>query len=122
VVAAANQARLLVCMLLAGMVAMQAAFVVRERTMPQQVLFSLLLPVPMVATLLLGLAAGPYPLPSSLVLLVVALTAATYLRRSGIRGLGAGNAVFFGTFLGSFLHTQFGPRDAGWIAAVLEVG
>jgi hypothetical protein len=121
VVAAANQARLLVCMLLAGMVAMQAAFVVRERTMPQQVLFSLLLPVPMVATLLLGLAAGPYPLPS-LVLLVVALTAATYLRRFGIRGLGAGNAVFFGTFLGSFLHTQFGPRDAGWIAAVLEVG
>ena len=120
-VAAANQARLLVCMLLAGMVAMQAAFVVRERTMPQQVLFSLLLPVPMVATLLLGLAAGPYPLPS-LVLLVVALTAATYLRRFGIRGLGAGNAVFFGTFLGSFLLTQFGPRDAGWIAAVLEVG
>src|SRR3954447_5234690 len=63
VVPAENRARLLVCMLLAGMVAMQAAFVVRERTVPLLVLFSLLLPVPMVGTLLLGLVAGPYTVP-----------------------------------------------------------
>jgi uncharacterized membrane protein YgaE (UPF0421/DUF939 family) len=118
---AADHALLLVSMLLAGMVAMQASFVVQERTMTWQLLSSVFLPVPMVAMLVIGLLIGRYRVPS-LVVMVLALTGAVYLRRFGPRGLGAGNAVFFGAFLGFFLHAQLGLRDAGWIFADLEVG
>jgi len=121
VLSATDHAMLLVSMLLAGMVAMQAAFVVQDRTAMGQVLASLLLPVPMVATLVLGLLIGPSRVPS-LVFMVVALAVAVYLHRFGQRGFGAGMAVFFGAFFGFFLHSELGLRDAGWIAADLEVG
>ena len=121
VLSAEDHAMLLVALLLAGMVAMQAAMVVQERSLPGQVLFSLLLPAPMVASLVLGLLVGPYQVPS-LVFMVAALAAAVYLRRFGQRGLGVGMVVFLGAFLGYFLHTELGLGEAGWIAADLEVG
>jgi uncharacterized membrane protein YgaE (UPF0421/DUF939 family) len=118
---AADHATLLMLMLLAGLVAMQATLVVQERTVRGQVLFSLLLPVLMTAILVLGLLVGPY-LVLSLVFLVVALAVAVYLRRFGQRGLGAGMFVFFGAFFGFFLHTELALRDAGWILVDLEIG
>jgi uncharacterized membrane protein YgaE (UPF0421/DUF939 family) len=121
VLSAADRATLLVSMLLAGMVAMQATFVVQEPKLPGQVLSSLLLPVPMVAAMVIGLLVGPYPV-LSLLFMVVAMTVGVYLRRFGQRGFGAGMAVFFGAFFGFFLHTKLGLSDVGWIAADLWVG
>jgi uncharacterized membrane protein YccC len=118
---AADHDLLVVSMLLAGMVALQAAFVVQDRTAHGQLVFSLFLPVPMTTTLVLGLLLGPYRVPS-LAYLVVAMAVGVYLRRFGPRGFGSGMVLFFGAFLGFFLHSELTVRDAGWIAAVLWIG
>jgi uncharacterized membrane protein YccC len=117
----ANHDLLVVSMLLAGMVALQAAFVVQDRTARGQLMFSLFLPVPMTVALVLGLLLGPYRV-LSLSYLVVAMAAGVYLRRFGPRGFGTGMMLFFGAFLGFFLHGELTPRDAGWVAAVLWLG
>jgi uncharacterized membrane protein YccC len=118
---AADHDLLVVSMLLAGMVALQAAFVVQDRTARGQLVFSLFLPVPMTTALVLGLLLGPYRVPS-LVYLVVAMAVGVYLRRFGPRGFGSGMVLFFGAFLGFFLHSELTLRDAGWVAAVLWIG
>jgi uncharacterized membrane protein YgaE (UPF0421/DUF939 family) len=118
---ATDRAMLLVLMLLAGMVAMQATFVIQESRLPGQVLSSLLLPVPMVATMVVGLLVGAHRVVSVL-FMIVAMTVGVYLRRFGQRGFGAGMTVFFGAFFGFFLHATLGLGDAGWIAADLWVG
>jgi uncharacterized membrane protein YccC len=118
---AADHDLLVVSMLLAGMVALQAAFVVQERTAGGQLVFSLFLPVPMTIALALGLLIGPYRVPS-LAYLVVAMAVGVYLRRFGPRGFGSGMLLFFGAFLGFFLHGVLTVRDAGWVAAVLWIG
>jgi uncharacterized membrane protein YccC len=118
---AADHELLVVSMLLAGMVALQAAFVVQDRTARGQLVFSLFLPVPMTIGLVLGLLLGPYRV-ISLAYLVVAMAVGVYLRRFGPRGNGAGMVLFFGAFLGFFLHSMLTLRDAGWVAAVLWIG
>jgi uncharacterized membrane protein YgaE (UPF0421/DUF939 family) len=118
---ATDHATLLVLMLLAALVAMQATLVVQERTVAGQVVLSVLLPLPMTATLVLGLLVGPHGV-LSLVFMVVALAVAVYLRRFGQRGLAIGTVVFFGAFFGFFLHTELGLRDAGWVLVDLEIG
>ncbi|MCW2507203.1 MAG: hypothetical protein JWP68_351, partial [Modestobacter sp.] len=117
----ADHELLIVSMLLAGMVAMQAAFVVQERTARGQLAFSLFLPLPMTIALVVGLLIGPYRVPS-LAYLVVAMAVGVYLRRFGQRGLGTGMILFFGAFLGFFLHGVLTLRDAGWVAADLWIG
>jgi uncharacterized membrane protein YgaE (UPF0421/DUF939 family) len=118
---AADHELLIVSMLLAGMVALQAAFVVQERTARGQLVFSLLLPVPMMIALVVGLLLGPYRVPS-LAYLVVAMAVGVYLRRFAPRGFGAGMVLFFGAFLGFFLHSVLTLRDVGWVAACLWIG
>jgi uncharacterized membrane protein YgaE (UPF0421/DUF939 family) len=118
---AADHDLLVVSMLLAGMVALQAAFVVQDRTARGQLVFSLFLPVPMTVALVLGLLLGPYRVPS-LAYLVVAMALGVYLRRFGPRGNGSGMVLFFGAFLGFFLHSELTLRDAGSVAAVLWIG
>jgi uncharacterized membrane protein YccC len=118
---AADHDLLVVSMLLAGMVALQAAFVVQDRTARGQLAFSLFLPVPMTIALVLGLLLEPYRVPS-LAYLVVAMALGVYLRRFGPRGFGSGMVLFFGAFLGFFLGSMLTLRDAGWIAAVLWIG
>jgi uncharacterized membrane protein YccC len=117
----ADHELLIISMLLAGMVALQAAFVVQDRTARGQLAFSLLLPVPMTVALVLGLLLGPYRVPS-LGYLVVAMAVGVYLRRFGPRGFGVGMVLFFGAFLGFFLHGLLTLRDAGWVAADLWIG
>ncbi|MCU1607885.1 MAG: hypothetical protein JWP46_4350, partial [Modestobacter sp.] len=118
---AADHELLVISMLLAGMVALQSAFVVQDRTARGQLVFSLFLPVPMTIALVLGLLVGPYRVPS-LAYLVVAMAVGTYLRRFGPRGSGTGMVLFFGAFLGFFLHSLLTLRDAGWVAALLWIG
>jgi uncharacterized membrane protein YgaE (UPF0421/DUF939 family) len=50
------------------------------------------------------------------------MAAGVYLRRFGPRGSGTGMVLFFGAFLGFFLHSVLTLRDAGWVAALLWVG
>src|SRR3954447_25187616 len=121
VVAARNHALLIVSMLLAGMVAMMAGFMVSDRTARGQLVSSLLLPVPMLAAMVAGLAVGPYYLPS-LVFVVVLMTLAVYVRRWGPPGFRSGMLAFNGGFLGFFLHAQIGLGDIGWLAALLWIG
>src|SRR3954466_8358193 len=112
---------LVVSMLLAGMVALQAAFVVQDRTARGQLAFSLFLPMPMTVALVLALLLGPYRVPS-LGYLVIAMAAGVYLRRFGPHGNGTGMVLFFGAFLGFFLHGLLTVRDAVWVAADLWIG
>jgi uncharacterized membrane protein YgaE (UPF0421/DUF939 family) len=118
---AADHDLLVVSMLLAGMVALQAAFVVQDRTARGQLVFSLFLPVPMTGALVLGLLLGSFRF-ISLAYLVAAMAAGVYLRRFGPHGFGSGMVLFFGAFLGFFLHSELTLRDAGWVAAVLWLG
>src|SRR3954449_2622676 len=116
VVPAADHALLIVAMLLAGMVAMMAGFMISDRTARGQLVSSLLLPVPMLAAMVAGLAVGAYHL-LSLVYVVALMTAAVYVRRWGPPGFRSGMVAFNGGFLGFFLHAQIGLGDIGWLAA-----
>src|SRR4051794_36493564 len=120
-VSAANHALLIVAMLLAGMVAMMAGFMITDRTAAGQLVSSLWLPVPMLAAMTAGLAVGPYHVPS-LVFVVVLMTVAVYVRRWGPVGFRSGMLAFNGGFLGFFLHAQLGLGDVGWLAAFAYLG
>ena len=120
-VSAHNHGLLIVSMLLAGMVAMMAGFTVTDPTARGQIVSTLLLPLPMVASMTLGLALGRYRV-ASLVFLVVLLAIAVYVRRWGPRGFAAGLVAFNGGFLGFFLHAEIGLSDLGWLAADLGLG
>src|SRR3954447_7797463 len=108
-------------MLLAGMVAMMAGFMVSDRTARGQLVSSVLLPVPMLAAMVAGLVVGAYHL-LSLVYVVVLMTAAVYVRRWGPPGFRSGMVAFNGGFLGFFLHAQIGLGDIGWLAAFMWIG
>src|SRR3954447_2582753 len=108
-------------MLLAGMVAMMAGFMVSDRTARGQLVSSLLLPVPMLGAMVAGLAVGAYHL-LSLVYVVVLMTVAVYVRRWGPAGFRAGMVAFNGGFLGFFLHAQIGLGDIGWLATFMWLG
>ena len=120
-VAAYNHGLLVVSMLLAGMVALMAGFTVNDASGRDQVISTLILPVPMVASMSLGLVLGSYRIVS-LVFLVVLLAVAVYVRRWGPRGFAAGLVAFNGGFLGFFLHTELSIGDIGWLAADLSIG
>ena len=121
VVAAENHGLLIVSMLLAGMVAMMAGFTVADNTARGQLISSLILPLPMIASMACGLAIGSYRVPS-LIFLVALLSGAVYVRRWGPRGFACGLVAFNGGFLGFFLHAELGLRDLGWLAADLLIG
>ncbi|MCW2676280.1 MAG: hypothetical protein JWR70_1320 [Modestobacter sp.] len=121
VVSAYDHALLIVSMLLAGMVAMMAGFMISDRTARGQLVSSLLLPVPMLAAMAAGLAVGPHHVPS-LVFVVALMTAAVYARRWGPPGFRSGMVAFNGGFLGFFLHAQIGLRDIGWLTAFMWIG
>src|SRR3954454_13482487 len=94
-VAAHNHALLIVSMLLAGMVAMMAGFMVSDRTARGQLVSSVLLPAPMLAAMVAVLAVGAHHL-LSLVYVVVLMTAAVYVRRWGPPGFRSGMVAFTG--------------------------
>ena len=121
VVQVGDHALLIVAMLISAIVAMMAGFVVSDTTPRAQILSTLILPFPMLGTMTIGIALGPYRI-ASLAWLVVLLAAAVYVRRFGPRGVAIGMVMFNGGFLGFFLHVQIGLRDVGWLAALLGLG
>lgn len=120
VVTATNHALLIVSMLVGGILAMMAGFTVNDPSRVQQLLSTLMLPIPMLASIAVGLAVGPYRI-ASLVYLVVVMTVSVYVRRFGPRGFAAGLVAFQGGFLGFFLHTELHFRDLGWLTADLGI-
>lgn len=120
-VAAQHHGVLIIAMLLGALMAMVAAFVVADPTPRDQLVSTLLLPIPMLASMGIGLLLGPYRLPS-LAYLVVALMVGTYLRRYGPRGFAAGMLLFNGGFMGFFLNPYIPARNIGWVAAELGIG
>ncbi len=120
-VAAQHHGVLIIAMLLGALMAMVAAFVVADPTPRGQLVSTVLLPIPMLASMGIGLLLGPYRLPS-LAYLVVALMVGTYLRRYGPRGFAAGMLLFNGGFMGFFLNPYIPARNIGWVAAELGIG
>ena len=112
---------LVIAMLLGALMAMVGSFVVNDPTARGQLFTSALIPIPMFASMVVGLALGSHRIPS-LAFLVVALMLGTYLRRFGPRGFGVGLVVFNGGFMGFFLTAEIPLRNVGWVAAELAIG
>ncbi|MHA3700979.1 FUSC family protein [Jatrophihabitans sp. YIM 134969] len=121
VVAAQHHGALVIALLVAGLLAMQATFSVHDTSLRSGALLSATLPLPMLATMAVGIALAPYH-ALSLVWLVVALVIGVYLRRFGPRGFAYGLLTFQGAFLGYFLAAQLSLGSLGWIAAIMVIG
>jgi uncharacterized membrane protein YccC len=121
VVARVNHEALVVALLLGAIFGMLSCFGVMDKKAKDQLITMLLLPVPMIASLALGLAIGGNR-TVSLVWLVVVLVAGTYLRRFGPRGFITGMVLFIGDFFGFLLHGALSMSDLGWLAAEIGVG
>jgi uncharacterized membrane protein YccC len=120
-VAAANHAYLVIAILIGALTGMLSSFGVMDTTARGQLVSTLLLPFPLIAGLVLGLALGGDRIPS-LVTFVVVLVIGTYFRRFGPRGFIGGIVLFVGDFLGFFLHGTITMGDLGWVAAEIGVG
>jgi len=119
-VAAANHEFLVVALLLGSIVGMNSCMGVMDKTARGQLTTMLLMPVPMIGAVTLGLAIGGNR-TVSLITLGAVLTVGTYLRRFGPRGFLAGMILFFGDFIGFFLH-KAPISDLGWFSAEIGVG
>jgi hypothetical protein len=118
---AANHALLVIAMLLGAIVAMLGSFAASMEPGPRsQLVTFLLVPIPMIASLCLGLSLHVRVL--SLASLAVVLAAGTYCRRFGPRGFMGGMLLFMGAFLGYFLQQLVGLADIGWLAAEIGLG
>ena len=121
VVRAGDHALLVVALLVTGIVAFTAGSSVTDATARGQILSSLVLPLPLLASMAVGLAIGSYRLVS-FIWLIALLAVSVYLRRFGPRGVTAGLVIFNGGYLGFFLHGEIQLADLGWIAALLGIG
>jgi uncharacterized membrane protein YccC len=121
VVRAGDHALLIVALLVTGIVAITAGLQVTDATAVGQIQSSLLLPLPLLASMAVGLAIGSYRV-ASLIWLIVLLAVAVYLRRFGSRGVTVGIVLFNGGFLGVFLHAQIRLADLGRIAVLIGLG
>jgi uncharacterized membrane protein YgaE (UPF0421/DUF939 family) len=112
---------LIIAMMLGAMVCMLSTFGISDTGARAQLISSLFVPIPMIASLALGLSMGAHRV-LSLAMLAVLLAAGAYLRRFGPRGFLAGNLLFMGDFLGYFLHGAVTLSDMGWLVAEIGVG
>jgi uncharacterized membrane protein YccC len=103
------------------MIGMLSSFGVMDPTARGQLVSALFLPVPMIASLALGIAVGSHRM-LALASYAVVLAVGTYSRRFGPRGFTAGMLLFMGDFFGFFLHGAVTMDDLGWLAAEIGVG
>jgi uncharacterized membrane protein YgaE (UPF0421/DUF939 family) len=85
-----------------------------------QLVTYLFIPLPMIATLALGLSLHVRVL--SLASLAVVVAIGTYCRRFGPRGFISGALGFMGAFLGFFLQKLVSLPGIGWLAAEIVLG
>jgi uncharacterized membrane protein YccC len=117
-IAAGNHALLVIGILLGAMIGMIASIGVNDTTARRQVVSTLILPVPILASMVLGLALGGHRV-AALTSFPVILALGTLARRWGPRGLLIGMPLFIGDFIGFFLYGVVHLGDLGWIAAEL---
>jgi hypothetical protein len=116
-----NHALLVIAMMFGAIIAMVSGFGVSMfGTARGQLAALLILPLPLLATLSVGLIVHVRLL--SLALLVVTLTAGTYCRRFGPLGFNGGVLAFMGSFLGFFIQNYVHIADFGWLAAEVGIG
>jgi hypothetical protein len=118
---ALNHALTVIAMMFGAITAMVSGFGVSMfPTTRSQFTGMLILPLPMLATLSVGLVLHVRVL--SLALLVVTLTIGTYCRRFGPLGFSGGVLAFMGAFLGYFIQDYVHIGDIGWLAAEVGIG
>jgi uncharacterized membrane protein YgaE (UPF0421/DUF939 family) len=117
----ANHEYLVIMMLIGAIVGMLGGMGVIDASAKGQLITLLFLPIPMIPTLILGIAVGDDRL-LSLVLLAVILSVGTYFRRFGPRGVISGMLMFMGFFFGFFLNGLVTLGDAGWLSCAVGVG
>jgi Fusaric acid resistance protein-like len=118
---ALNHALLVIGVILGAILAMISGFgVSMYATARSQLITILFLPLPMLATLAMGMALHVRLL--SLVSLPVILAIATYCRRFGPRGFNGGILAFLGAFLGFFIQDYVTLGDFGWLTAEILLG
>jgi Fusaric acid resistance protein-like len=112
---------LVIGLLLGAMVAMVCGFgASMYATARSQLITILFLPLPMLATLALGMALHVRLL--SLASLAVILAIGTYCRRYGPRGFSGSTLAFLGAFLGFFIQDDVTLGDFGWLTAEIMLG
>jgi uncharacterized membrane protein YgaE (UPF0421/DUF939 family) len=118
---AANHAMTVIAMMLGAIVAMLGGFgaSMYQNARSRLVTYALM-PIPMIATLALGLSLHVRVL--SLASLAVVLAIGTYCRRFGPRGFMGGMLGFMGAFLGYFIQKLVSLADIGWLAAEIGLG
>jgi uncharacterized membrane protein YgaE (UPF0421/DUF939 family) len=117
-IAAVNHELLVLAMLLGSAIGLTSIIEVVDKTARGQLVSLLFLPVPMIASLALGIAIGGYRIPI-LASFAVVVAIGIYGRRFGPRGSVA-MMLFVGDFSGYLLHAILTPDDLGWLAA--EIG
>ncbi|HSZ42539.1 MAG TPA: FUSC family protein [Trebonia sp.] len=119
--ASANHALTVIAMLPAAIMAMMTGSAMpMEAGARSQLVTCLFLPVPLLATLALGVSL--HDRAASLVLMAVLLAGGTYCRRFGPRGFNGGVLAFMGAFLGFFVQDLVSVADMGWLAAEIGLG
>jgi uncharacterized membrane protein YgaE (UPF0421/DUF939 family) len=120
-IATVNHALLVIAMMLGAILAMISGFgASMTPTARGQLVTLLFLPLPLLATLALGLTL--HVRVASLVSLAVILAIGTYCRRFGPRGFNGGVLAFMGAFLGFFIQDYISLSDFGWLAAEIALG
>jgi hypothetical protein len=118
---AANHALTVIAMMLGAIMAMVSGIGVTTDAGPRgQLVTFLFLPVPLLATLAVGLSL--HVRSAELALMAVLLAAGTYCRRFGPRGFTGGMLAFMGAFLGFFVQDLVTVADMGWLAAEVGLG
>ncbi|MBO0837168.1 MAG: hypothetical protein J2P28_16890, partial [Actinobacteria bacterium] len=114
-----NHALLVIAMMLGAILAMVSGFGVSMFAEARaQAVTLVILPLPLLATLAMGLAL--HVRLASLASLPVVLAIGTYCRRFGPRGFNGGVLAFMGAFLGFFIQNYVSLSEYGWLAA--EIG
>lgn len=103
--------------MIGAVVAINSSLGVNDRDRRQQQITNLLMPLPAASALLLSIVTAPWPLPHSLLFLMV-IFAATYIRRFGPRFFPLGMVAFMGYFFAMFLSPQLPQLPALITAAV----
>jgi uncharacterized membrane protein YgaE (UPF0421/DUF939 family) len=120
-IATVNHALMVIAMMLGAILAMISGFgASMTPTARGQLVTLLFLPLPLLATLALGLTL--HVRVASLASLAVILAIGTYCRRFGPRGFNGGVLAFMGAFLGFFIQDYVSLGDFGWLAAEIALG
>lgn len=120
-VRAANHDLLVAGILLGSIVAVTSTYSVNDSSPRGQLVSMVIVPLPLVASLAIGLALGSHRF-AALTSMVLLLVLATYLRRLGARAFSFGMLVFIGDFLGIFLYPAVTLSAWDGLAAEIAVG